>query len=327
MADKTGKSYENLTQVVFQLIINQREFPNLSVERDVILQGKTTSHQIDTYWKFEVGGVPHEVIVQTKNWSKPVNQGQLLQFKSVLDDLPGQPRGIFVTRSGYQQGARDFALAHGILIFELKEFEPLPPLGMTVGGWATIKLAHMPLHGILKCDDEELDPKSLFVWGFDWDICTPSFSGFQFDVSASWLKEEYPAKDLSDVRRLEFPATPLTEIYLYDQEGKIIKSLQVLFLECAKAMRDEGVDQKRLSHAFTEPTFIRVASPVIPYLKISAVSMDVEVRHMRETRRLNISNAAQLVLHELNRDRNYFFAATPSVICWSDKDGQALSNS
>jgi hypothetical protein len=107
--DKTGKSYEKLVQVIFQSITRQ------SVERNVIIRGKTTSHQIDIYWKHEIGGVQYESIVQAKDWNKPVDKSHLLAFKAILDDLPGQPKGIFVTRSGYQAGAEVFALAQGIL--------------------------------------------------------------------------------------------------------------------------------------------------------------------------------------------------------------------
>ena len=277
MSDKTGKHYEKLAQVVFQWILNQSDIRNIVVQHNVALEGKhAKSHQIDVYWKFEVGGVQYETIVQAKDWKNPVNLGELLKFKSVLDDLPGQPKGIVVSRNGYQSGAKEWALAHGILLYELKEFKPLPPLAMTVGGWAKIKLVPMPLGATVMCEGEEIDPKKFIVWGFDWDICTPSISDLRLDVSSSWLKQEYPTKDLSDVQRLEFPPTPLTEFALYNQEGAVIGNLQVVLSQCATAMRDESVDQKRLTHTFTEPTFIRVTSPVIPYLKINAVSMNVE---------------------------------------------------
>src|ERR1700730_10651395 len=109
MSDTTGKPYENLTQVIFQAILGQKEFPNLKVERDITIQGKTACHQIDVYWKFEFGGVSHEVIVQAKDWQKLVDQLHLLAFTKVLEDLPSQPRGIFVTRTGYQSGAKEWA--------------------------------------------------------------------------------------------------------------------------------------------------------------------------------------------------------------------------
>ena len=120
----TGKAYEKLTQAVFSQIVNQKAVDTIAVEHDVVLQGRTTKHQIDVYWEFEVGGVRYRTVVQCKDWTSPVDQGELLKLKAVLDDLPEQPRGIFVTRTGYQSGAKDFADAHGIVLYELRE--PLP---------------------------------------------------------------------------------------------------------------------------------------------------------------------------------------------------------
>jgi restriction endonuclease Mrr len=122
MKDNPGNPYEELSQIVFQSILSQGDLPNVAVQHNVTLRGKHTNHQIDVYWKFEVGGIQYETIVQAKDWKNPVNQGELLKFKGVLDDLPGQPKGIFVTRTGYQSGAKEWAFAHGILLYELKEF-------------------------------------------------------------------------------------------------------------------------------------------------------------------------------------------------------------
>jgi Restriction endonuclease len=317
--DKTGQSYENLVQVIFQSIVLQRDYPNLSVERNVILQGKTTSHQIDIYWKFEVGGVQYETIVQAKDWNKPVDKSHLLLFKSILDDLRGQPKGVFVTRSGYQAGAKEFALAHGILLYELREVEEGPPVALTVGGWAKIGLVRMPLHGAVKCVGEELNIENTYALGFVWDVCTPQFSGMKFDVSQSWLKQKYPETDLNDVKRVDFAPTPLNEISLYNQDGVAVGNLHELFLRMGEAMKEESVDQKWISHAFTEPTFIRVASLDIPQLKVDAVSMNIEIQHSHHTRRGKMSNFAQLVLHQLNSDQKLWFAATPSVLPRSDE--------
>jgi hypothetical protein len=92
--DQAWQSYESLAQAIFQAILDQDSVSNARVHRNVTLQGKTTTHQIDVYWKFEKGGLPYETVVQAKDWSKAVDQGHLLLLKSVLDDLPGQPRGV-----------------------------------------------------------------------------------------------------------------------------------------------------------------------------------------------------------------------------------------
>lgn len=73
VGDKTGKPYEKLTYAIFKFIHEQEEIPNLVVQHDVILQGRTTSHQTDVYWKLEVGGVQYEAVVQAKNWNKPID--------------------------------------------------------------------------------------------------------------------------------------------------------------------------------------------------------------------------------------------------------------
>jgi len=116
-----GKSYEVLTQKIFQELNNQQYVKNIEVKRDIILVGKTAKHQIDIFWEFEHSGISYFTIVQAKNWAKNVELAQLLTFKGVLDDLPNQPRGIFVTKTGYQKGAFDYAKNNGIVIFVLRE--------------------------------------------------------------------------------------------------------------------------------------------------------------------------------------------------------------
>ena len=81
--DNTGKPYEILVQAIFQAIHDQEEVATLIVERNKTLQGKTTPHQIDVYWKFEKGGIPYEAIVQAKDWRSRVKLGQLLEFSLV----------------------------------------------------------------------------------------------------------------------------------------------------------------------------------------------------------------------------------------------------
>lgn len=117
----TGKPYEKLTQSVFDQILNQNSVKNIEVQQDVILQGKATSHQIDVYWCFELGGITHQVIIQAKDWKSKVKKVDMLAFKSVLDDLPSGTKGVFVSKSGFQIGAKEVAQMHGIQIYELRE--------------------------------------------------------------------------------------------------------------------------------------------------------------------------------------------------------------
>jgi hypothetical protein len=114
-----GKAFEALTEQVFTRLLRQTNLC-AEVERDVVLEGKSTKHQIDVTFEFVAGPTPYRTIVQCKDWASPVKQEQILAFQSVLLDIPGQPRGIIVSRSGFQEGARHVAEHHGIQLYELR---------------------------------------------------------------------------------------------------------------------------------------------------------------------------------------------------------------
>jgi hypothetical protein len=117
----TGADYEVLTQEVFTRLHSQEGLCS-NVQRNVFLVGKSgASHQIDVTFTFKAGGISYRTIVQCKDWGSPVKQGQVLEFKQVLDEIPGQPRGIMVARSGFQEGAKTLAAHHGIKLYELRD--------------------------------------------------------------------------------------------------------------------------------------------------------------------------------------------------------------
>src|SRR5690606_23468082 len=115
----TGKEYETLTERVFTRILAQESVCS-DIERDVVVPGRATQHQLDVTFTFSIGSVHYRTIIQCKDWKSPVKQEQVLAFRSVLDDIPGQPRGIMVSRAGFQKGARNAAAHHGIQLYELR---------------------------------------------------------------------------------------------------------------------------------------------------------------------------------------------------------------
>jgi hypothetical protein len=117
----TGKPYEALTEQVFKRLLAQSGVC-VEVQRDTKIQGKSgTANQVDVSFTFVLGGTRYLTIVQCKDWTSPVKKEQVLTFKGVLDDIPGQPRGIMVSRSGFQEGAQTYAEHHGIRIYELRD--------------------------------------------------------------------------------------------------------------------------------------------------------------------------------------------------------------
>lgn len=121
MNKNTGIEYEKLTQKVFEQIVNQNTVKTINVQHDIVLPGKTTNHQIDVYWEFDLNGIKYRTIIQAKDWNSKVPQVEMLAFKAILDDLPTGTKGIYVTKNGYQSGAVDVAKAQGISIYTLRK--------------------------------------------------------------------------------------------------------------------------------------------------------------------------------------------------------------
>jgi hypothetical protein len=315
MAEKSGTPYENLTQVIFQSLVDQNEVRNIEVKHDVKLQGKSnTSHQIDVYWKFEMGGIEYETIVQAKDWKKPVDQGELLKFSAVLLDLPGRPTGVFVSREGYQQGAKDYGLANGILIYELNEAEPPPGLYMHPGDWANFATIRLPLRAIITTPGETVPAEDNF-YGLAYDIhfYTPVYSKPKFDVSAKWLQAEYPTKDTSQLKEFDFSPGHLHEQYLYDADGAVIGNIADLFLKLAQAAHKEGPLEITVKHIFEVPTFILMSSSLTTRIKVDTVSFDVKIQCRHEVVPMRMEQFPQWVLRQINSGIVERFGVTPAA--------------
>jgi hypothetical protein len=71
----------------------------------------------------------------------------MLQFHSVLQDIPGQPKGIFVSEHGYQSGALKVATATGIEACVIKEVSrEAPP--------ERVKITHLSIAWITQKPDQ-----------------------------------------------------------------------------------------------------------------------------------------------------------------------------
>lgn len=119
MAQKDTE-YEQLTQEIYQAINANTEFKNIDIKHNIKLEGKSgCKHQIDVYWEFEMMGEKHRVAIECKNYSNTVSVGNIRNFYGVLNDI-GDIKGIFVTKVGFQSGAKKFADTYGISLKEMR---------------------------------------------------------------------------------------------------------------------------------------------------------------------------------------------------------------
>lgn len=114
-ATRDGRDFESLTELVVRLLSEGTETPTFELRRRARIRGRSTTHEIDVWWEAEVNGKRRQVAFQCKDLARPVDQGEMLKFRAVLDDLDGEVMGVFVARGGFQRGAIKVAAMSNIL--------------------------------------------------------------------------------------------------------------------------------------------------------------------------------------------------------------------
>jgi hypothetical protein len=306
----TGTPYEIVTQGIWQAINNQREVATVIVQHDVTLQGLLTSHQIDVYWEFEYTGVIYKTVVQAKDWASPVKQEQLLTFKKVLDDLPGQPRGIFVTRTGYQEGALQVAKATGIELYELQPLDgdaDVSRISLIVGDWANAR----PEIRSFTVPDGKGGKRDELVLGMNWTIYHPALSNSRIELDKKWFAEN-PLCQGIDKSQISIGNKPFSEVHLYDKSGSQGTTLQQVINDEVALMRADQVETKHVLHTFQTDTFVKPDSPGIPAIKINSISFDVVIEKTEKPARFVLKDFVQFVLRRISDGTEHHFIAPKS---------------
>lgn len=183
--------YELLAQEIYQKLLNEENL-TVSVEHNVKIQGKSTKHQIDVYWKYQVAGIEHKVAIECKNYTKRISIGQVRDFYSVINDIGGTI-GIMVTKTGFQKGALTFAEANGISLVVLRE------------------LIDEDWEGRIKYISTTIEAISIEV------------SSFNIDLDLDWVKLNFPNEPL---KNFEFRLSGFNnEIWIISPNGEKVKNL------------------------------------------------------------------------------------------------------
>lgn len=242
----TGRPYEELTEQVLRRLLAQENLCT-NVRRGTTIQGKSTAHEIDVSFDFEVGPTKYLTIVQCKDWASAVKQEQVLAFLAVLDDIPGQPRGIMVSRSGFQEGACNVARHHGIVLYELR-------------------------------DPKDEDWKGLFRRiQVELVVQNPEYRNVAPCLDESWLHRECDRLGIGpgriDVKIVQDPTVVALESGGYcDLRSPLSQHLP--------SQADEWTP---IRHEFPEGLMFRVGEGPIPLVRAYAVTAEVRVTFSRRT--------------------------------------------
>jgi len=264
----TSVEYEQVTRAIFQALVDQDQARNISVEHDVELTGKFLSHQCEVYWKFERAGIEYSTVVECKDWSKRLEQEKLMAFRSKLEDL-NNPKGVIVTRSGYQSGALKYARAHGILLYELFEQPPRPPLVVTEGSFGTMELT-------FQAASKGAPPRFVSRWTY----FEPHYDNNTYYLDEEWFKEHtkgFSEQRKHDLTQLKLPEQPLSSTKLYDEHRHEIGNMLDVFRKKSQEMMQLKVTSDKFVHRFAHPAFLKTDKEFLPYMKIKGVSTDISI--------------------------------------------------
>jgi hypothetical protein len=224
--------HELVSKAIFGALLRQSNAENLEVEHNVCIKGLKTCHQIDVFWKFRMGGLDHTVIVQVKKKNERAKKGELLLFHSVLLDIPGQPRGIFVSEHGYQKGALEVASAAGIAAFEIREVDREAPS-------ARITMTHLSIATATRKRDQV---------AYEWAILTPTITDFRMTLDGLWLAqhpEAWPDRKITGI---------VSQVRFLDSEGNERTSTKKLVQDHIREFGQAG--QTQLEVDFPDPTYV-----------------------------------------------------------------------
>lgn len=117
---KQGTQYELFVKDIYENMNRVDGFSDVQVQHDVRIKGASgVEHQIDIFWSFKKGGVNFKVAVECKDYKNKVSKEKVAAFHDILHDI-GNIHGIFVSKNGFQSGAREYALKYGIQIMEIR---------------------------------------------------------------------------------------------------------------------------------------------------------------------------------------------------------------
>lgn len=94
----------------------------MDAQTDVTVQGARTKHDVDVLVKSRHVGFEVTWIVECKCWQTPVNKLHVLALREIVADT-GADRGILLSESGFQIGAKEAAALTNVHLQSLAESE------------------------------------------------------------------------------------------------------------------------------------------------------------------------------------------------------------
>lgn len=122
MSFARGKTLEDYIEQVYKLLLDSEAGPDdepIILSRNVKFSKGGYTSEFDIYYEFSKAGVRHKVAIECKNHDKPIEISHVRNFNDKIRDF--NVTGVFISNSGFQSGARNYAADRGILLFTTTE--------------------------------------------------------------------------------------------------------------------------------------------------------------------------------------------------------------
>jgi hypothetical protein len=121
----TPIEYEKVTKILYQSLLKEGGYKDVNVQHDVKVTGIESGcdHQIDVFWEIDIADTQQKFCIECKMLKGRVKKESVIAFSGKVADIGGA-KGIFVSASGFQKGAIQFAKSKGIELVDIQyEFE------------------------------------------------------------------------------------------------------------------------------------------------------------------------------------------------------------
>lgn len=181
--------------------------------------------------------------------------------------MPGHPKGIFVTKTGYQRGAKAYAEANDILLYELR-----PPTNDDWMGYIrdiSIKLT----------------------------MFAPRVNNFITYIDKDWLSNNLPDAQ----HKINISSFNDTDFLYNEKKEKLIPITKLV----NELIKDQSPTQQAsiIEKAFPEPTYIYYGKDGIKWLKIKKIAFEVFFARHDDTIEIHGDDVVKFILKNVIKNQ------------------------
>lgn len=122
-----GKEFEEYIRYVFINILNIKD-EGIDIKERHKLRGLSGEmHEFDLFYEFEKSGIKHQVGVECKNTNRPIERAEIQIFVDTLNNFRNI-LGIFVSKRGFQSGAKEYGKKHGLILMDDDDLPTFPQM-------------------------------------------------------------------------------------------------------------------------------------------------------------------------------------------------------